>query len=152
MKQYKLQQIIPLLFATTNKIQKNCDKIFEKITTRQFMTILTICHIKPDECTFNRLAEQMGTTKQNVAQIVHGLYKRGIVDILENPSDKRSKLIAFTEEGIEIAKNSMNTGNEIIDNMKQSFSEKELDELYQLLSKLYSYDGELATPLHSDNA
>ena len=41
---------------------------------------------------------------QTVNNTVHGLVKKGYLNLLENPMDRRQKILAFTESGREFAK------------------------------------------------
>ncbi|MCF6454611.1 MULTISPECIES: bifunctional helix-turn-helix transcriptional regulator/GNAT family N-acetyltransferase [Vibrio] len=49
--------------------------------------------------TINRLAQQLNVDKSNASRTVTGLIKLGLVESIENPKDKRSQLVALTEQG-----------------------------------------------------
>ncbi|EKO3863287.1 bifunctional helix-turn-helix transcriptional regulator/GNAT family N-acetyltransferase [Vibrio harveyi] len=47
----------------------------------------------------NQLAQQLNVDKSNASRTVTGLIKLGLVESIENPKDKRSQLVALTEQG-----------------------------------------------------
>ncbi|EKO3823229.1 GNAT family N-acetyltransferase [Vibrio harveyi] len=47
----------------------------------------------------NQLAQQLNVDKSNASRTVTGLIKLGLVESVENPKDKRSQLVALTEQG-----------------------------------------------------
>ncbi|HHF2968409.1 GNAT family N-acetyltransferase [Vibrio alginolyticus] len=49
--------------------------------------------------TINQLAQQLNVDKSNASRTVTGLIKLGLVESIENPKDKRSQLVAITEQG-----------------------------------------------------
>ncbi|MFN1602732.1 bifunctional helix-turn-helix transcriptional regulator/GNAT family N-acetyltransferase [Vibrio harveyi] len=49
--------------------------------------------------TINQLAQQLNVDKSNASRTVTGLIKLGLVESIENPKDKRSQLVALTEQG-----------------------------------------------------
>ena len=66
---FLMQQIYSALFSLGNKIQVQSDQYLEKLTSRQYMVVLTIAHLPEGQTTFNNIARKLGTTKQNVKQI-----------------------------------------------------------------------------------
>ncbi|MFA0520400.1 MarR family winged helix-turn-helix transcriptional regulator, partial [Vibrio sp. 10N.222.55.E8] len=51
--------------------------------------------------TINQLAQQLNVDKSNASRTITGLIKLGLVESLENPTDKRSQLIALTTQGVD---------------------------------------------------
>lgn len=49
--------------------------------------------------TINQLAQLLNVDKSNASRTVTGLIKLGLVESIENPKDKRSQLVALTEQG-----------------------------------------------------
>ena len=48
--------------------------------------------------TINQLAQQLNVDKSNASRTVTGLIKLGLVESIENPKDKRSQLVALTDQ------------------------------------------------------
>ncbi|MED5502912.1 MAG: bifunctional helix-turn-helix transcriptional regulator/GNAT family N-acetyltransferase [Pseudomonadota bacterium] len=55
--------------------------------------------IQVQPLTINQLAQQLNVDKSNASRTVTGLIKLGLVESIENPKDKRSQLVALTEQG-----------------------------------------------------
>ncbi|MFV8452368.1 bifunctional helix-turn-helix transcriptional regulator/GNAT family N-acetyltransferase [Vibrio campbellii] len=51
--------------------------------------------------TINQLAQLLNVDKSNASRTVTGLIKLGLVESIENPKDKRSQLVALTEQGLQ---------------------------------------------------
>ena len=55
--------------------------------------------VREDGMRLTRLAELAGITKQSAGEIVDDLAKRGYVERIPDPEDRRAKLICLTERG-----------------------------------------------------
>ena len=88
--------LIGLLSAFENRFQAVADSTMKEISWKQFFTLICInmCKEKP---TVKELAEIMGSSHQNVKQILLKLEKKGIVSITADESDKRKLRIELTE-------------------------------------------------------
>ncbi|NOJ18920.1 bifunctional helix-turn-helix transcriptional regulator/GNAT family N-acetyltransferase [Vibrio jasicida] len=58
-----------------------------------------LAEIQLQPLTINQLAQQLNVDKSNASRTVTGLIKLGLVESIENPKDKRSQLVALTEQG-----------------------------------------------------
>jgi len=56
-------------------------------------------HIEPEGTRTSELAEQAGMTKQGMGQLVADLEKKGYVERVEDPVDRRAKLVRLTKKG-----------------------------------------------------
>ncbi|MGO5136926.1 hypothetical protein ACQR2L_18915 (plasmid) [Clostridium butyricum] len=65
------------MFVTANKIQARGDRCFKNITSRPFMLIIAVLHLKEDETTLNNIASKLSTSKQNINTLVNGMVKKG---------------------------------------------------------------------------
>lgn len=88
--------LIGLLSAFENRFQAMADKHMEEISWKQFFAIICInmCSEKP---TLNEIAEIMGSSHQNVKQILLKLEKKGFVLFVNDENDKRKQRIELTE-------------------------------------------------------
>jgi len=139
---FLMQQIYSTLIATTGKIGTNADKYYKGLTMRQYMTILAILHIPSNETTLNNIAHKLGTTKQNVKQIVNAIEKKGYIIISPSETDKRAINIKITEIGMQVINEYSKLGVMFLADVFQEFDEKEMQVLWRLLKKLYRYDGQ----------
>ena len=88
--------LIGLLSAFENRFQAVADSAMKEISWKQFFAIICInmCKEKP---TVKELAEIMGSSHQNVKQILLKLEKKGFVSITIDDNDKRKQRIELTD-------------------------------------------------------
>jgi DNA-binding MarR family transcriptional regulator len=141
MNQYYLQQIFSTIFYLSNKIQTEGDKLDERITVRQWMTLLSIMHLPESQANYNQIASMMGYTKQNAKKLVSILEKKGFVTVGKSATDQRAVHIEVTESCRAFIQNYYEIGNSFLNGMFIDFDENELQTLWKLLKKLATYDG-----------
>ena len=88
--------LLGLLSAFDNRFQAMADKSMKEISWKQFFAVICInlCKEKP---TVKELAEIMGSSHQNVKQILLKLEKKGFVQITVDEKDKRKQRIELTD-------------------------------------------------------
>jgi len=88
--------LIGLLSAFENRFQAVADNAMKEISWKQFFAIICInmCKSSP---TVKELAEIMGSSHQNVKQILLKLEKKGFVRIAVDEKDKRKQRIELTD-------------------------------------------------------
>ena len=88
--------LIGLLSAFENRFQAMADKSMKEISWKQFFAIICLgmCKEKP---TLKELADIMGSSHQNVKQILLKLEKKGFIRFVEDEKDKRKQRIEVTE-------------------------------------------------------
>ena len=89
--------LIGLLSAFENRFQAVADSFFEEITWKQFFAIICInlCRESP---TINELSEVMGSSHQNVKQILLKLEKKVFVEMIVDEKDRRKQRIVTTKK------------------------------------------------------
>lgn len=88
--------LIGLLSAFENRFQAVADRTMKEISWKQFFAIICIDMCK-ESPTIKELAEIMGSSHQNVKQILLKLEKKGFVDITVDENDKRKQRIELTD-------------------------------------------------------
>ncbi|HMK47775.1 MAG TPA: MarR family transcriptional regulator [Methanocella sp.] len=149
-KLFLMQQVYATLFSLSNKLQAKGDehlgggrsRHLEGLTTRQLMMMISIMHLPEGEASLNNIARMLGTSKQNVKQLVSILEKHGYVVVLPSRLDRRSSNVRITEAGKQITLKCGTMGNAFLEKISESFTEEELETLWSLLRKLYRFDGE----------
>jgi len=117
--------LLGLLSAFENRFQAVADRVMEEISWKQFFAIVCInlCKEKP---TINELAEIMGSSHQNVKQILIKLEKKGFVKLVIDEKDKRKQRIEVTEYCKEFCLKNDEKSIQIIKNMFEGISEEQL--------------------------
>ena len=89
--------LIGLLSAFENCYQAKADSFFEEISWKQFFAIICI-NLCKESPTLKELAELMGSSHQNVKQILNKLEDKGFVKTIPDEEDKRKQRIVLTEK------------------------------------------------------
>lgn len=139
---FLMQQTYATLFSLANKIQIKGDAYLQSLTSRQYMTMLAIAHLQEDETTLNNIGRKLGTTKQSVKQIITILENKGYVLISPSEKDKRAVNVKITEVGKQQMLESAEKGIYFFAELFADFSAMELEQFWNLLKKMYRFDGE----------
>jgi len=107
------------------------------------MAMIAIVHLPKGEASMNRIAKKMGTTKQNVKQLINIMEKKGYVSVVPSAIDRRAYSVEITENGMAVLMECNTRGIAFFKEIFHDFSEAELEILWSMLKKLYSFDGEL---------
>ncbi|MGG1418319.1 MarR family transcriptional regulator [Bacillus subtilis] len=149
---FLMQQSYATLFSTLNKIQSRGDDYYESLTSRQFMTMVAILHLPEEETTFNNIAKKLGTSKQNINRLISGIEKRGYVIAVPSKRDKRAVNVNITDSGKRVMEECGEKAVYFMADLFKGFSTEELETLWVLLKKLYSFDGEEQDGFEEDAA
>ena len=139
---FLMQQAYATLFSVLNKIQIRGDEYFEELTSRQFMTIVAILHLPEDETTINNIAKKLGTSKQNVNRLINSIEKKGYVLTEPSKRDRRAVNVKITDSGKKVMEECGEKAIYFMADIFKEFSMEEIETLWNLLKKLYRYDGE----------
>ncbi|MBQ4522073.1 MAG: MarR family transcriptional regulator [Lachnospiraceae bacterium] len=88
--------LLGLLSAFENRFQALADNAMKEVSWKQFFAIICI-NLCKDAPTLKELAEIMGSSHQNVKQILLKLEKKDFVKITTDENDKRKQRIELTE-------------------------------------------------------
>ncbi|MDO5126636.1 MAG: MarR family transcriptional regulator [Eubacteriales bacterium] len=92
-----------LLSAFENRFQACADSFFKEVTWKQFFTIICV-NLCKEAPTLNELAGIMGSSHQNVKQILLKLEKVGFVEFVSDEKDKRKQRVQTTKKCMEFCK------------------------------------------------
>lgn len=138
---FYMQQAYATLFSVTNKLQACGDEYLDGLTSRQSLTIVAILHLPEDETTINNIAKKLGTTKQNVNRLITGLKQKGYITVFPSKKDKRAVNVKLTEAGEKITLKCAEKNVYFMADIFKEFTTEEIETLWNLLKKLYKYDG-----------
>lgn len=88
--------LLGLLSAFDNRFQAFADSTIKEVSWKQFFAIICI-NLCKEAPTVKELSEIMGSSHQNVKQILLKLEKKGFVSITADANDKRKQRIWLTE-------------------------------------------------------
>lgn len=127
--------LLGILSAFDNRFQAMADKTIKEISWKQFFAIICInlCNKNP---TINELSEILGSSHQNVKQILLKLEKKGFVNICVDKADKRKQRIELTNYCKDFCKKNDKMSAQIITKMFDGISEKQLQMTIQTIIQI----------------
>ena len=127
--------LIGLLSAFENRFQAVADSFFEEITWKQFFAIICInlCRESP---TINELSEVMGSSHQNVKQILLKLEKKGFVEMIADEKDRRKQRIVTTKKCEDFCQRNDQGSKIQMKNIFEGISQEQLVTTIQTISQM----------------
>lgn len=125
-----------LFFAFNNRLQTVGDMFYDEITCKQFFLLACMNLYTEEPPTANELAKTMGTSRQNVKEILLSLEKKDIIYFGKDAKDKRKRPIYLTEKTKQIAEKYTQKETEFINCLYNGISEEEVKIVYSVISKM----------------
>ena len=127
--------LLGLLSSFENRFQAVADSTMKEVSWKQFFAVICVNMCKENPAV-KELAEIMGSSHQNVKQILLKLEKKGFVTITVDENDKRKQRIELTDYCREFcAKNDEMTMN-IMKKMFAGISEEQLQVTIQTIIQI----------------
>lgn len=120
--------LLGLLSAFDNRYQASADKYFKEITWKQFFAIICI-NLCKEPPTLNDLSEVLGSSHQNVKQILLKLESKGFVSMKTDEKDKRKQRFFVTDKCrkfMEENDNQSRTSAQVVEQIFEGIDEKNL--------------------------
>ena len=130
--------LLGLLSAFDNRYQAAADKYFREITWKQFFAIICINMCK-EPPTLGDLSEVMGSSHQNVKQILLKLESKGFVSMKADDNDKRKQRYFVTDKCRKFLEENDNRSRNsavIIEEIFEGVNEKDLAVTIETLMKM----------------
>lgn len=129
--------IFSTLFIAGNKLQTLFDKHIPEISLKQFM-LLSIVRQSKEQLTFTQLGNLLGCSRQNIKKLASVLEKKGFITIQQSLYDTRAMRICPTEKVNDYFQNDFLKYQEELKYLFEVYTDKEIETLFILLSKLYT--------------
>lgn len=129
------QFLLGLMSAFENRYQACADSYFEEITWKQYFTIICIRLCKENP-TINEIATLMGSSHQNVKQLLLKLEKRGYITIIQDENDRRKQRIILTEDCKKFWKKNEKGSERIIASIFEGIEEDQIMTTIQTIMKM----------------
>ena len=130
--------LLGLLSAFDNRYQAAADAFFKEITWKQFFAVICI-NLCKEPPTLNELSDVMGSSHQNVKQILLKLEKKGFVEFVADEKDRRKQRIHVTDACREFLEKNDNNGQQsqyIIGRIFDGVDEASLNATIQTVMKM----------------
>lgn len=129
--------IFSTLFIAGNRLQTLFDHRIPQVSLKQFM-LLTIVRQSKEQLTFTELGSILGCSRQNIKKLAEILEKKGFITIQQSPHDTRAMCISPTEKMDYYFENDFSQYQEELKYLFEVYTDKEVETLFALLSKLYA--------------
>lgn len=127
--------LIGLLSAFENRYQATADKFFEEISWKQFFAIICI-NLFDDAPSLKQLAELMGSSHQNVKQILNKLESKGFIQFIPDEKDKRMQRIVLMQRTRDFCNKSDESSNQIMEKIFEGISPEYIRITIQTLTQM----------------
>ena len=117
--------LLGLMSAFDNRFQAMADRTMKEISWKQFFAIICI-NLCKEPPTIKELAEIMGSSHQNVKQILLKLEKKGFVNITIDEQDRRKQRVQLTKYCMEFCQKNDDMSAQIMQQMFHGISEEQL--------------------------
>lgn len=105
--------------------------------TAKELFVLDIIWFSPNGCLQSAVCERLSATKQTVSAIIKKLLKQGFLSLTESETDRRNKIVRFTNAGLEYTKKIIPPAAHAEIDAMSELSDKDIAELVRL-STLFS--------------
>lgn len=129
--------IFSTLFIAGNKLQTLFDNHIPKVSLKQFM-LLSIVRQSKEQLTFTQLGDLLGCSRQNIKKLADVLMKKGFITVQQSPHDTRAMCICPTEKVDDFYANDFAGYQEDLKYLFEVYTDKEIETLFILLSRLYA--------------
>lgn len=127
--------LIGLLSEFGNRFQAMADKQMGEVSWKQFFALvcINVCNEPPS---ISELAKIMGSSHQNVKQILLKLEKKGFVTIMADEQDKRRQRVKLAEHCAEFCASNEATSTQAIQSIFAGVSEEQLQSTIRTILKM----------------
>ena len=96
--------VFALIFMVSNKLQTIGDAFFKEVSAKQWFVLLALMILGEQPPTLTELSEMVGSSHQNVKQLVLKLEQKGYVELMKDEEDARRLRIKTTAKCFELDK------------------------------------------------
>lgn len=125
-----------LFFSFANRLQAVGDTFYDEITCKQFFALICLSLFQDNDPTINELSEVMGSSHQNVKQILLKLEKKGFIQFISDTNDKRKQRIVFTEKCLQFCKDNDQKSQAMMNTMFNHISKQQIKTTIQTIIQM----------------
>jgi len=125
-----------LFFSFDNRLQAAGDSFYEGITSKQFFLSICLSLFREKPPTLNELSEVMGSSHQNVKQIVNKMEANGFLKTFQDEQDRRKTRVVATEQLMQLHEQYQNKGEEFMEKLYSGLSGEEIQVTLNAMTKI----------------
>ena len=127
--------LLGLLSAFENRFQAMADGMMKEISWKQFFAVICINMCK-EPPTLKELSDILGSSHQNVKQILIKLKNKGFIEFKTDVEDKRKQRIVLTKKCMNFCEKNNDMSIQIMAKMFDGISEKDLQTTIKTITKI----------------
>ena len=122
-----------------NALEKEANSNLQtlNLTMQQNRALILLAHAEGYTLSLKALEERFGAAQSTVAGLVSRLEKKGLVEALSDPGDRRIKLVRLTDEGLHLHSISRQMVVDSEEHLTSLLSPEEKETLLTCLRKVY---------------
>lgn len=124
------------ILGTANQLQVMGDGLFDEITMKQWFVLAILEVFKEEAPTLKELAEEVGSSHQNVKQLVLKLQEKGYVEMFQDLEDKRKIRIQSTGKWQQIEVKYQEAEEQMLAQLFNGILEEDLRKAVEVLIKM----------------
>lgn len=125
-----------IISNTGRKLSHQLTQLFQPYDVTSEQWSIMFCLTDEDGITHKELARKTEKDRANVTRLVDQLERKGLVQRVNNPEDRRSIQLYLTETGKEIVDKLIPIEQSFIENMLSGISEEEIAQFTAVMSKV----------------
>lgn len=125
-----------LFFSFDNRLQSAGDSFYKEITCKQFFLLICLFAFQEKHPTISELSELMGSSHQNVKQIVNKLEAKGYVSTYFDKDDRRKLRVKSTQEVINLGDKYRAKEVDFIEKFYEGVTDDEIESTFKTLLKI----------------
>ena len=127
--------LLGLLSAFENRFQALADSVMKEISWKQFFAIVCI-NICKEPPTLKELSDILGSSHQNVKQILLKLESKEFIEFQTDPADKRKQRIVLTKKCMKFCEKNNGMSMKIMMKMFEGIPEKDIQTTIKTITKI----------------
>ena len=135
------QQAYATLVSLATKVERFADQHHSSLTGKQYLAMLAVLHLDPEETSITNIAHKLGTSKQNTQRMLATIQSKGYITIAPVASDRRAVNVHLTTSGSEVMAQNAGIGTRFLTELFGDFTDDETATMWSLLQKLHRFDG-----------
>lgn len=127
--------LLGLLSAFENRFQAVADNQMKEISWKQFFAIICI-NLCKEPPTLRELSDVLGSSHQNVKQILLKLEGKGFIEFFPDENDKRKQRIRLTKKCIRFCEKNNDMSMQIMSKMFEGIPEKDIKTTIRTITRI----------------
>lgn len=122
-----------------NALEKEANQNLQdlNLTMQQNRVLILLAHAEAHTLSLKALEERFCAAQSTVAGLVSRLEKKGLIEAVPDPADRRVKLVRLTEEGVKLHAKSRQKVVDSEERLTALLSPEEKEQLLTCLKKVY---------------